>query len=231
MSIGVDLEAVNRRFSQAGPAEIVAWAHQTFGAGLVMTSSFQTQSVPLLHVLSRVAPEVPVLFLDTGFHFPETLEFRHELATRFGLTVRDLRNELGHDGFLTRHGELHRTDPDACCYLNKVAPLKKALAGANAWITGIRRDQTAQRAGVQAVSLEDGRYKVCPLVNWTDSDVAAYMHRHSLPDHPLLQRGYLSIGCAPCTRPVTTGEDARSGRWSDSNKTECGLHLPTVDPS
>lgn len=227
----IELGDVNERFADAGPLEIVAWAHQTFGDGLVMTSSFQTQSVPLLHVLSRVAPEVPVLFLDTGFHFPETLAFRHELAASLGLSVIDVRNELGHAGFLREHGDLHRTDSDACCYLNKVAPLEKALAGRSAWLTGIRKDQTAQRADTPAVSLEDDRYKVCPLVNWTDRDVAEYVARHALPQHPLHASGYRSIGCAPCTRPTVSGEDARAGRWSGTDKTECGLHFKTTDRS
>lgn len=227
----IDLGAVNDRFADAGPLAVIAWAHQTFGPGLVMTSSFQTQSVPLLHVLSRVAPEVPVLFLDTGFHFPETLAFRHELAQTLGLTVIDVRNELGHAGFLEEHGELHRTDPDACCYLNKVAPLEKALSRRSAWITGIRKDQTTQRADTPVVSLEHGRYKVCPLVNWTDRDVHEYMATHALPEHPLHAQGYRSIGCAPCTRATVRGEDARAGRWSGTDKTECGLHLKPTDRS
>lgn len=227
----IDLGAVNDRFADAGPLAVIAWAHQTFGPGLVMTSSFQTQSVPLLHVLSRVAPEVPVLFLDTGFHFPETLAFRHELAQTLGLTVIDVRNELGHAGFLKEHGELHRTDPDACCYLNKVAPLEKALSRRSAWITGIRKDQTTQRADTPVVSFENGRYKVCPLVNWTDRDVHQYMATHALPEHPLQAQGYRSIGCAPCTRATVRGEDARAGRWSGTDKTECGLHLKPTDRS
>ena len=227
----IDLQEVNARLEEAGPLEVLAWAYREFGTGLVMTSSFQTQSVPLLHMLSRVAPEVPVLFLDTGFHFPETLEFRDRIAGEFGLTVKDLRNELGHEGFLKEHGELYRTDPDACCYLNKVAPLEKALEGAAAWVSGIRQDQTAQRAGTPFVALEDGRYKICPMARWTQRMVLEYMERHALPEHPLLAKGYASIGCAPCTRPVLAGEDARAGRWSGTDKTECGLHLPSVDPS
>lgn len=221
-----DLTAANAELEGATAHEIVAWAHATYGEKLVMTSSFQTQSVPLLHVVSRVAPEVPVLFLDTGFHFPETLAFRDRLAEQLGLEVRNLRTELGHDGFLKRHGELHRRDPDQCCFMNKVLPLRRALEGVPAWISGVRRDQTPTRAGTPVVGQEDGRVKIAPMARWTERDVWAYLSDHDLPEHPLLAQGYLSVGCAPCTRPVAQGEDARAGRWPGRAKTECGLHLP-----
>lgn len=221
----LDLAAVNDRLERASSAEILAWATATFGTGLVTTSSFQTQSVPLLHLLSRFASEVPVLFLDTGFHFPETIAFKDRLAERLGLDVRELRPEMGHAGFLRRYGELHRHDPDHCCHVNKVLPLRRALDGVPAWISGIRRDQTPQRAEVPIVDLVDGRYKVCPMARWTERDVWSYLDRHDLPSHPLLADGYRSIGCAPCTRPVLAGEDGRAGRWSGRGKTECGLHF------
>lgn len=225
----LDLATVNARLERASSAEILAWARATFREGLVTTSSFQTQSAPLLHLLSRFAPGVPVLFLDTGFHFPETLAYKDALAARLGLDVRDLRPEMGHDGFRRRYGELHRHDPDHCCHVNKVLPLQRALAGASAWISGVRRDQTPERAATRIVELVDGRYKICPMARWSEADVTACVDAHDLPTHPLHGEGYLSIGCAPCTRAVRPGEDARAGRWSGQAKTECGLHLHRQD--
>jgi phosphoadenosine phosphosulfate reductase len=222
----LDLTAINARLEHASSAEILAWATETFGDRLVATSSFQTQSVPLLHLLAGFAPNTEVLFLDTGFHFPETLAFKDDLTTRLGLRVRSLRTERGHDAFRREHGELYRRDPDHCCYLNKVLPLQRALEGLPAWISGIRRDQTAQRADVRIVERVDGRFKIAPLANWSEDDVQAYLQQHDLPSHPLLEQGYRSIGCAPCTRPIARGEDTRAGRWAGLAKTECGLHDP-----
>lgn len=233
MRPNLDLAIANARLERASSAEILAWAAETFGAGLVATSSFQTQSVPLLHLHSRFAPSVPVLFLDTGFHFPETLAYKDALAARLGLDVREVRPQMGHEAFRRRYGELHRHDPDHCCHVNKVLPLRRALEGATAWISGIRRDQTPERADAPIVALVDGRYKICPMARWTEREVWAYLDEHDLPEHPMLREGYLSIGCAPCTRAVRDGEDGRAGRWSGHAKTECGLHLEGpagVDP-
>src|SRR5690606_3880885 len=129
----------------------------------------------------------------------------------------------GLEGFRSQHGELYRTDPDLCCFHNKVEPLEDALAGYGAWVAGVRRDQTANRASAAPIARRrDGLVKLGPLVAWSDNDVARYLHEHDLPSHPLLASGYLSVGCAPCTRAVVDGEDARAGRWSSSDKTECG---------
>ncbi len=168
-----------------------------------------------------------MLFLDTGFHFPETLAFRDELVRRLGLNLEVLTPRGGHEGFLEQHGQLHRTDPDLCCHLNKVEPLDDALEGYAGWVAGVRRDQTAARAHAPIVELtEGGQLKLAPIADWTQRDVWQYVHDHDLPEHPLLERGYPSVGCAPCTRAVLDGEDARAGRWAGSGKTECGLHLP-----
>jgi phosphoadenosine phosphosulfate reductase len=221
----LDLSSLQDRLEKKSTQHILRWVWETFGEKAAATSSFQSQSVPLLHIISETVPDLPVLFLDTGFHFPETLEFRDHIAEAFGLTVHSLEPRLGHDGFREQHGELHRRDPDLCCHLNKVQPLEDAFEDYDAWITGIRRDQTEARANTPVVQRqENGVLKVCPMVEWTSRDVWTYVNEHDLPSHPLLEEGYLSIGCAPCTQRPDAGEDARDGRWAQSEKTECGLH-------
>ena len=221
----LDLDAINAKLESATPLDILEWAWGSFGVKLSSSSSFQTQSVPLLAMISQVSTEIPIFFLDTGFHFPETLVFRDELIEKFKLKVISLRSELGHFGFNRKHGELYRRDPDLCCHINKTEPLEFALADYSAWITGIRRDQTRHRQTSAIVSQHpNGRYKICPLANWTKKDVWKYISDHDLPSHPLLSEGYMSIGCAPCTaRPLLDGDD-RSGRWAGRDKVECGIH-------
>jgi phosphoadenosine phosphosulfate reductase len=222
----IDIEYLNRIFESASPQEILTWAWKTFAPLIAATSSFQSQSLPLLHMIGQYAPDMPVLFLDTGFHFPETLAFRDQLILELGIRVQNLSAPETDDDSRRRYEDLHRTDPDLCCYINKVEPLQRAKAGLRAWVTGIRRDQTEARRNTPIVSMErDGKYKICPMATWTDRDVWRYINEHDLPVHPLLQQGYMSIGCAPCTRPVTAGEDYRAGRWAGRNKTECGLHV------
>jgi phosphoadenosine phosphosulfate reductase len=182
--------------------------------------------VALLHLISRARPDLPVIFLDTGYHFPETLAYRDQLVERFGLTLRVVGSALSRADFAQQYGDaLYRRDPDMCCYINKVEPMRRALQDLDAWITGIRREQTSDRAAAQVVeALPDGRVKINPLVAWTREDLWAYINRHDLPAHPLFGQGYLSIGCAPCTAPVTADQDERAGRWAGTTKTECGLH-------
>lgn len=212
------------------PADrILAWAAHVVPR-FVITSSFGAESAVLLHLAATVAPEVPVFFLDTGFHFPETTTFRRELARDLGLTVLDLRPDLSPDQQARRHGdELWRTDPDACCRMRKTVPLRRALASFDGWATGVRRVQTPERAETPIVEARqhDGRYlvKVAPLASWTDDDVRDYLETHDLPQHPLVDQGYPSIGCQPCTSRVAPGEDPRAGRWAEQGKTECGIHL------
>lgn len=224
----LNLPALNRRFESTAPEEILLWAWDSFRPDIALSSSFQSQSVPLLHMLSRVAPEMPVLFCDTGFHFPETLAFRDRLVRLLGLDLRILTTRLGAQGFRQQHGLLYRSDPDLCCYLNKVEPMRVAQESLTAWVTGIRRDQTALRRTVEIVSrLENGVFKICPLATWTSWEVESYIRRHDLPTHPLADQGYRSIGCAPCTAAVAPGEADRAGRWKATGKTECGLHVQT----
>ncbi|HEX9765672.1 MAG TPA: phosphoadenylyl-sulfate reductase, partial [Nitriliruptorales bacterium] len=185
----------------------------------------------LLHLLSEVAPLVPVLFLDTGYHFDQTLDYRRRLAGELGLTVLDVRPALSVPQQDQRFGkDLFASDPDACCQMRKTQPLRKMLANFDGWATGVRRAQTPERTGTPIVESRrhDERWlvKVAPLATWTDEQVEGYLADHGLPRHPLVDQGYPSIGCAPCTKPVGQGGDARAGRWSDfDGKTECGIHL------
>lgn len=211
-------------FQELSIEERLKWALGRFGDDLVVTSSFQSQSVPLLHLIAKHVPEVPIIFLDTGFHFPETISFKEELTERFGLNVVNVSNKMGHSNFKQQHGELYKKDPDQCCYINKVEPLDRALRKYGAWIAGVRGDQTEERRKSDYVKqLDNGITKICPILDWTNHDIWTYIQLYELPEHPLLEQGYLSIGCAPCTKPAKDG-DPRSGRWQGQQKRECGLH-------
>lgn len=223
-------DEVVRELEGRAATEILEWAVRFFGEEeIAATSSFQTQSIPLLHRIAQLDADLPVVFLDTGFHFPETLSFRDRVAEEFGLEVQSVTNRLGHDEFRRKYGALHRRDPDMCCHLNKVEPLGRALEPKAAWISGVRRDQTPARRETPVVAQSDkggGTYKICPMVEWTAEDVDAYIEEHDLPTHPLTAEGYTSIGCSPCTAcPSSEESGERSGRWPDREKTECGLHL------
>lgn len=217
------------------PAQrILAWAAAVVPR-FTVTSSFGAESAVLLHMVSQVAPEVPVLFLDTDFHFSETIDYRRRLARELGLTVLDVRPAMSPAQQARRLGEaLYSRDPDACCALRKTEPLRRALTMYDGWATGVRRVQTPERAATPIVEARrhDDRWlvKVAPLADWTDADVLAYQQQHDLPFHPLVKSGYRSIGCAPCTLPVADDADARAGRWSAFGKTECGVHLLNDKP-
>lgn len=213
-------------FEEASPQEIIRWAVETFAPEIAMSSSFQTQSLPLLHMVKRIYPDIRVFFLDTGLHFWETLIFRQQIENEWGLKVIDLHYAERWRPFLETYGrDLPKQDPNLCCYIRKVQPMQEALRGLQAWITGIRRDQTATRAAAQILEPQpDGLLKINPLLNWTEAEVEAYRQEYKLPEHPLTVWGYASIGCAPCTRPIRPGEPSRAGRWAGTGKTECGLH-------
>ena len=226
-----DIVTVAADLEHASAVEILRWAVASIPR-FAVSSSFGADSAVLLHLLAHVDRDVPVLFIDTGFHFPETLAYRRDLTSRLGLTdVRDLRprdsvvqqaRELG--------GGLYLRDPDLCCALRKVQPLDAALAEFDGWATGVRRSQTRSRVGTSVVGMVDkgGRamLKVAPLARWTPAHIESYLDEHDLPRHPLGELGiFPSIGCAPCTRPVRPGGDPRSGRWAGTQKTECGIHL------
>jgi phosphoadenosine phosphosulfate reductase len=221
-----ELDKISAEMESRTPQQIIAWAVETYAPQVAVSSSFQTQSVPLLHMVSHIDPEILVFFLDTGFHFWETLMFREQLQREMGLRIQNLYVDGQWKNFLDRFGrDLYDHDPDLCCYLRKVQPMQKAMKTVRAWVSGIRRDQTANRHNAKIIELEhDGLVKINPLLNWTRQDIENYIREHNLPTHPLFEKGYRSIGCKPCTRAVRLDEDERAGRWSGKGKTECGLH-------
>jgi len=198
-----------------------------FPGRAAMTSSFGAEAAVLLHMVAEIAPATPVLFLDTGKLFDETLAYRDALIDRLGLSdVRTLTPAAYELNALDPKGDLHATAPDQCCFVRKVAPLDRGIAGFDAWITGRKAYQSAGRSGLKPIEAAEGRIKINPLLGWRPADIDAYMARHGLPAHPLLADGFLSIGCAPCTDRACAGEDPRAGRWRGRGKTECGIHLP-----
>jgi phosphoadenosine phosphosulfate reductase len=231
-----EIDLLSTDFETKAPVEIIRWAVETFAPDIAVSTSFQTQSMPLLHMVTRLMPDIRILFLDTGYHFWDTLTFRERMQHEWQLNVVDLYRDSRWDLFVRDHiRTLPLEDANLCCYLHKVQPMQKALSGLRAWITGIRRDQTPERAHARILELEtDGLVKVNPLLNWTKLDVARYRAEHQLPAHPLYERGYKSVGCAPCTIAVAAGDDDRAGRWAGRGKTECGLHTDLFrhkDPS
>ena len=226
----------DRAFGQDDPVRGAQWVlRRLLGAGatrrVALVSSFGADSVVLLHMVAWLDRTLPVLFIDTEMLFPETLAYQDALARHLGLTdVRRVRPDAAALAGRDADGTLHRSDPDTCCALRKTAPLEAALAGFEAWITGRRRDQNGTRAVLDMFETDSaGRLKVNPLAYWGRADVRAYIDRHGLPRHPLVSRGYPSIGCAPCTTPVGDGEDERAGRWRGREKTECGIHFNGAD--
>jgi len=209
----------------ASAEEVLTWAAETFGDGLAVTASMQ--DTVLAHLASKALPGVDVLFLDTGYHFVETIgtadavEAVYEVNLRRLLPLQTVAEQDAEYG-----PRLHDRDPDLCCALRKVAPLNAALAEYEAWATGVRRDESPARAKTPVVAFDakKGRVKIAPLARWTEDDVVRYAEANGVLMNPLLQLNYPSIGCEPCTRAVQPGEDARAGRWAGSTKTECGLH-------
>jgi phosphoadenosine phosphosulfate reductase len=222
----LDIAVCNADLEARSARERLAWAVARFGETLLFTSSFGPGSGVLLHLWSTVAPGLPVTFIDTGFLFDATVAYRDALAERLGLKLQILRPAVPRPEFLARHGlTVYQDAPDFCCAHNKVEPLQQALPGKRAWVSGLRRDQGPTRAATPVLlATADGPLKVHPIADWTSRDVYRYLRDHDVPEHPLFEQGYVSVGCAPCTRPVTAGEDERAGRWSGTGKTECGLH-------
>lgn len=196
-----------------------------FGGRLALVSSFGAESAVLLKLVADSAPKTPVLFLDTGKHFVQTLAYRKKLAREFGLTdIRDIHPDQDDLAADDPRGDLWRTDTDKCCALRKVRPLDKALAGFDAWITGRKQFHGGARAHLPAFEASGRFVKINPIARWTPDDLSAYAAKEALPAHPLVEQGYPSIGCWPCTHPVAAGEDVRAGRWRGAAKTECGIH-------
>ncbi|GGD99437.1 phosphoadenylylsulfate reductase (thioredoxin) [Gemmobacter megaterium] len=221
--------ALNTRYRHHGAVAVLEHALNDPDLGRVaLVSSFGAESVVLLHLVSVVAPQTPVLFIDTRLLFPETLAYQREIAERLDLRdIRVIRAGLTDLTAADPDGTLHQRNTDACCDLRKTLPLDRALAGFDAWITGRKRYQGTSRAALDFFEAEagTGRIKVNPLAHWGKEDVADYMLNNRLPRHPLVAQGYPSIGCAPCTSKVKPGEDERAGRWRGSDKVECGIHF------
>ena len=211
------LAELNARFESAPASTIVRWAADNFGPHMALAASM-TDAV-LIDLAVKVAPAIEVVFIDTGYHFPETLETVETVRRRYGLNLR-IMTVPPHDE------ELWKVDPGNCCSAVKVGQLDRALAGKAAWMSGLRRDEAPSRAGAPVIGRDlRGLIKVNPLATWSAADVDEYIDRHDVPVNPLTLQGYPSIGCMPCTQPVAPGEDPRSGRWAGRDKTECGLHL------
>ena len=218
-------QRLDAQLRHAHPLEVIRAAVETFGDELALVSSFGAESAVLLHLASRVKPDIPVLFLDTGMLFGQTLDYRRQLAARLGLTdVRDLRPRFEDLAVGDPGADLWKTDTDACCHIRKVIPLDAALDGFAGWLTGRKRFHGGDRMRLPVVEEAEGKLKFNPLANWSKADLDAYAAEYDLPDHPLVAFGYPSIGCWPCTSPVEEGGDVRSGRWAGSQKTECGIH-------
>jgi phosphoadenosine phosphosulfate reductase len=222
--IGRHAEALETRST----AEILEWAAGQFAPRLTFATSLGLEDCVILDLAARRSLPIDMFTLDTGVLFPETYELWRQIQDRYGIAIRAVRPERTIDEQAVHDGpELWGRNPDRCCELRKMQPLRAALSGYDAWITAIRRDQTPERASAPVVGW-DGRFgliKINPLVRWTFDDVQAYVHEHQVPYNPLHDRNYPSIGCVPCTSPVMPGEDPRSGRWRGREKTECGLHL------
>jgi phosphoadenosine phosphosulfate reductase len=221
-----ELENLDRQLESRQPIEILRWAVMKFGARLTMATAFGPEGVTLIHMLSIVGPQTHVFNLDTGYQFRETLELRDRIAARYGIQVEMVRPDESVEEFEVAHGPMYKTDPDRCCFERKIRVLRKAIAGKDAWITAIRRDQSPQRAKAKCVSWDDkfGLVKINPLVNCSKSAVWKMIVDEDIPYNRLHDQGYTSIGCWPCTRAVHLGEDERAGRWSGFAKLECGLH-------
>lgn len=206
-------------------------AYKDEGKSLFTTSSFQSHSLVLVHIISRIDPTIPVYFINTGYHFPETMKFRDEITERFGLNTIDLKSDVpkfmqrDYDGRL-----LFTSDPDHCCHLNKTQPMDAILLSHDVWINGVRADQSAVRAAMKVEQpAKHGCLRFHPMLDWNPKMIWQYQKEHQLPKHPLEEKGYLSIGCEPCTRKLDPEMQEREARWFGLNKVECGLNTDLVN--
>jgi phosphoadenosine phosphosulfate reductase len=219
--------ALSRDHAGQGVGAVLRSAVETLFPGRIgLVSSFGAESAALLHLVAGIDPYVPVIFLDTGKHFAATLAYRDLLVAELGLcNIQVVTPRPAALAAEDPAGDLHARNPDLCCHTRKTLPMLQALRALDCWITGRKRHQTAERGALALFEAQDRWIKLNPLADWSAEDIAGYMARHGLPGHPLAAQGYASIGCAPCTRAVRPGEDARAGRWAESDKTECGIHF------
>ncbi|MBS3650165.1 phosphoadenylyl-sulfate reductase [Pseudaminobacter sp. 19-2017] len=225
-------ESLETLYGSLPPQEVIARSlEQDFG-GIAAVSSFGADSAILLHMIAEIDRNLPVLFLDTGKHFGETLQYRDALAADVGLTnIQVIHPDPQVLESVDPDGNLHHTDTDACCEVRKVEPMARAVKPFGAWFTGRKRFQSGTRSRMPVFEKIGPRYRINPLAGWGTSDLADYMRKYALRENPLVAYGYLSIGCFPCTLPAQPGGDARSGRWAGSAKTECGIHLTGLEQS
>ena len=225
------IEQLSQQLENASPQEILAYASDRYGPGLAIVTSFQVTGIATLHMMQAIAPATPALTLDTGFLFPETIELMSALEKRFGLTVKRVKPRQTPRQQARDYGDrLWERHPDRCCHIRKTMPLRAALSGYDAWIAGLRRDQSPERAGIPIISHDarNGLTKIAPFANWSEDMIWSYIHEHDLPYNALHDKGYPSIGCWTCTAAVTEAAAARSGRWSGRGKSECGIHIAPV---
>jgi phosphoadenosine phosphosulfate reductase len=222
-----EIYELTEQFEEAAPEDVLRWALQRFGTKVGLATGFGAEGCVLVHMLASIEQNARIFYLDTDLLFPETYDLRDRLQIHYGVRFDRQATDLGLEEQASLCGErLWETNPDRCCNLRKVEPLKKALAGLDAWITAIRRDQSASRAnaGVVEWDAKFGLVKINPLVRWSSEDVWNFIAEHDIPVNPLHDQGYPSIGCRPCTTLVQIGEGPRAGRWRGREKTECGLH-------
>jgi phosphoadenosine phosphosulfate reductase len=228
----VDVRLLDAKLRNAQPQTILQTAIELYGDKVALVSSFGAESAVLLHMAAQIDPSIPVLFLDTGMLFGQTLDYRQRLAADLGLTdVRDLRPLYQDLAVHDPSADLWKRDTDACCNIRKVLPLDRALDGFDAWITGRKRFHGGSRARLRVVEAADGKVKFNPLANWSKDELDQYAEVYKLPAHPLVEFGYPSIGCWPCTKPAEAGDNVRAGRWEGQDKTECGIHVARADVS
>jgi len=224
-----NLPQISRRFEKFSTADILRWGVTTFDNDLAMASGFGVSGIVMMHIASQLPKKPTIFYLQTDLHFSETMELRNKLAARLGLEFVEVRTDMSLAKQTSRHGaELWRSNPDLCCQIRKVEPMRRFLADKAVWVTGIRRDQSPSRANAPIVSWDETNHliKLCPMANWTKENVWTYIKKHDLPYNKLHDEGYPSIGCRPCTNRVADGvTDERAGRWSGKAKTECGLHF------
>ena len=224
-----DIEARRAEFERMSPVDVLTWASERFGSGLVCLSALGAEDCVLVDVIARAKLPIPILSIDTAVLFRETYALWSKLEKKYGISIEGIRSELIPDAGPTAPelDRLWEREPDRCCALRKVAPLRRALSTRQAWITGIRRQQSETRKNAQVVEWDQafGLVKLNPLAAWTVEEMWDYIKAHDVPYNPLHDQGYPSIGCEPCTSPIGEGEDIRSGRWRGRDKTECGLHV------
>lgn len=214
--------------SQPDFLDVLKWAYREYEDEIVYACSFGAEGIVLIDLISKVKKQAKISFLDTGLHFPETYELIEKVKNRYPtLKITMIQPKVSLEEQEKWYGEeLWKVNPNLCCHMRKVVPLKEALKGAKAWISGLRREQSPTRSTTQYINIDEKfqKIKICPIIHWTWEDVMTYIQMNKLPYNPLHDKGYPSIGCAPCTKPISENGDSRSGRWAGQSKSECGLH-------